>query len=309
MTSQQALVAVILVNWNGRQDTLACLDSLRQVDYPALKIILVDNASTDGLVAVVNADYPEVELIVSPTNEGFVGGNNLGMARADAIGADYILLLNNDTEVAPDFLGRLVEAAQQPGIGIVGPLIYYHGEPRRIWSAGGRIDWGRGDPIALGEDAWDEGQFGDSPYVVDYVSGCALMIKRETLKAVGPLDPRFFAYYEEVEWCARVGRAGYRILVVPQSRIWHKITREARFASANVGYYMTRNRLLFLKLSRARLTAWANTLLLQTGRTILAYTVLPKWRYKADARQAMIDGVMDFFKGRFGARPRVVTTT
>ncbi len=301
-------VAVILVNWNGRADTLACLDSLKAVDYPDLTIIVVDNGSTDGLAEIVRDQYPHVELIVSPDNLGFVGGNNLGIARAEEMGVDFVLLLNNDTEVAPDFLRPLVEAARGSRVGIVGPLIYYHGEPRRIWSAGGRVDRARGDAIALGEDAMDDGQFGETPYAVDYVSGCALMIRRDALKEVGTLDPRFFAYYEEVEWCVRAGRAGYQVLVVPQSHVWHKITREARFASANVGYYLTRNRLLFLRLSRAGLTAWLNTLVMQTGRTIVAYTLLPKWRHKADSRQAMIDGVRDYYSGRFGPRPKAGRT-
>ena len=143
-------------------------------------------------------------------------------------GYDYALLLNNDTEVAPDFLAKLVYAAEsEPAIGAVGPTIYYHERQDVIWSAGGVIDWWRGNSAMRGVGEQDRGQYG-APIDVDFVSGCALLCKCAALERAGLLDERFFMYYEETEWCVRIKRAGFRILHIPSARIWHKIPLDAR---------------------------------------------------------------------------------
>ncbi len=294
-------VTIILVNWNGLRDTLACLASLRQVDYAPYQVVVVDNGSADDAVAQIRAHYPEVTLIEAGENLGFVGGNNLALRHPLALAADYALLLNNDTEVKPDFLRLLVDVAESdPHIGLVGPTIYYFEQPNTIWSAGGTIDWHTGLTSMVNLNEADTGQLGTAPRPMDFVTGCALLIKRSAMDKVGLLDPRFFAYYEEAEWCVRVGRAGYRILHVPQAKVWHKISIVARAASPQVHYYMVRNRLLFLQLSRAGATAWFNTLVLEYARTLLSWTIKPQWRHKAPQRQAMLQAIADYFRGRFG---------
>lgn len=294
-------VAIVVLNWNGRDDTLACLASLGQLDYPVYEVIVVDNGSSDDSAAAIRAAYPQVTLIETGDNLGYVGGNNVGLEHARTIGADYALLLNNDTEVAPDFLRLLVEAAEaDPTIGIMGPTIYYFDRPGVIWSAGGAIDWGWGDTRMIGVDKVDQGQFGLSPRPVDFVSGCAMLIKMSSIDQMGLLDPRFFAYYEETEWCVRVARAGFKIVHVPQAKIWHKISPTAREASPQVHYYMTRNRLLFLKLSGAGVSSWLNTLLFDYGRTLLSWSVKPRWRHKAPQRRAMLQAISDYRQRRFG---------
>ena len=120
------------------------------------------------------------------------------------------------------------------------------------------------------------------------------------VQQVGLLDPRFFAYYEETEWCVRITRAGFKIMQVPTAKIWHKISPDAREESPQVHYYMSRNRLLFLKESHAGITAWLNTLVLDYGRTLLSWTLKPKWRYKAPQRQAIVRAILDYSWGRFG---------
>jgi GT2 family glycosyltransferase len=293
-------VAIIVLNWNGRDDTLDCLASLDRLDYPAYEVVVVDNGSSDDSVAAIRAPYPQVTLIETGDNLGYVGGNNVGLEHAKAIGADYALLLNNDTEVAPNFLSLLVEVAEEnPTVGIVGPMIYYFERPDVIWSAGGGIDWGQGDTWMIGLNEEDRGQFGKSPRPVDFVTGCALLVKMSLVQQVGLLDPRFFAYYEESEWCVRAAHSGFRILHAPQAKIWHKISVNAREASPQVHYYMTRNRLLFLKLTGAGLPARLRTLLLY-GRTLLSWTLKPKWRHKATQRRAMLQAMADYVRGRFG---------
>lgn len=295
------LVTIIILNWNGSNDTLACLHSLAVLDYPSYEVIVIDNGSTDNSIAAIRASYPHLTLIETRTNLGFVGGNNLGLEYAHKMGVDYALLLNNDTEVAPDFLQKLVDAAEtDPAVGIVGPMIYYFDTPKVIWSAGGEVDWQYGNTRMIGIGEIDYGQFDGSTRPVDFITGCAFLIKISVYEQMGGLDPRFFAYYEEVEWCVRISRAGYRILFVPQSKVWHKISPLARESSPQVHYYMTRNRLLFLKCAQLGWHPWLYTFY-QYTRTLISWTLKPHWWKKAPQRRAMIRGIQDFICSKWGA--------
>jgi hypothetical protein len=295
-------VAIIVINWNGKEDTLACLTSLQGLDYPTTQIVLIDNGSTDDSVTAMRAAYPNINLIETGQNLGFVGGNNLGLEQACKMGVEYALLLNNDTEVAPDFLRKLVVAAEaDPAVGAVGPMIYYYEAPQVIWSAGGAIDWRRGSSRMVGIGEIDEGQWDSNPRAVDFLTGCAFLIKMSVYMQVGGLDPRFFLYYEDNEWCHRISRAGYRIFFVPQAHIWHKISPLARESSPQVHYYMTRNRLLFLKCSQAGWSPWIHTAFEYT-RTLVSWSIKPQWRYKAPQRKAMIRAIKDFYLGNYGKR-------
>lgn len=293
-------ITCIVLNWNGHQDTLACLESLRAVSYPGFSVLVVDNGSTDGSVAAIREAFPGVELIETGENLGFAAGNNVGLRHALDRGADYALLLNNDTVVDPDFAGQLVAAVQADGgIGIAGPTIYYHSLPDVVWSVGGAIDWRRGWTWMVGLDEQDSGQFGSAPRAVDFVTGCALLISRPALQAAGLLDERFFMYYEEVEWCVRVARAGFSIRHVPTARVWHKIAPQAQAASPFVHYYMTRNRLLFLQAANA---GWAPRLrtLAEYMRTLLSWSLRPRWRAMRQQRGVMWQAINDYRRGRFG---------
>lgn len=295
-------VAIIVLNWNGLADTLACLRSLAGLDYPNYEVVVVDNGSTDGSVEAVRADF-NVTILETGENLGFAEGNNVGLRHALAHGADYALLLNNDTEVAPDFVSALVDAIEAtPQAGVAGPTIYYFDRPTTIWTAGGAIDWRRGDSYMMGLNEVDEGQCA-AVRQVDFVSGCALLARREVIEKVGLLDPRFFMYYEETEWCVRTGRAGYKILHVPRSHIWHKIAPAQQAASPRIHYYMTRNRLLFLKATGAGLRPWLHTLLTDYLRTLLSWTLRPRWRAKHPHRRMMIRAIGDAFRGRWGQQP------
>jgi GT2 family glycosyltransferase len=294
-------VAVIVLNWNGCEDTLACLASLSLVRYRPLDVIVVDNGSTDDSVEAVEASFPDVTVLETGENLGFAEGNNIGLRYALARGTDYVLLLNNDTEVAPDFISVLVDAVEAtPRAGVAGPTIYYIDRPKMIWSAGGAIDWRRGGTRMMGLDEVDEGQY-DTVREVDFVTGCALLARREVLEDVGMLDPRFFMYYEEIEWCVRVARAGYKILHVPRACVWHKISPTRQADSPRIHYYMTRNRLFFLRSTRPGVRAWLHTLLGDYLRTLVSWTVRPRWRCRRAQRRAMARGIMDFYRGRFGS--------
>jgi GT2 family glycosyltransferase len=296
-------VTVVVLNWNGCQDTLACLASLSALDYAPLDVILVDNGSTDGSVAAVRASFPEVRVLETGENLGFAEGNNVGLRHALAQGADYVLLLNNDTEVASDLVSVLVSAVEStPRAGVAGPTVYYFGCPTMIWSAGGAIDWRRGDSRMMGLDEEEKGQY-EAIREVDFVTGCALLARCEVVEKAGLFDPRFFMYYEETEWCVRAARAGYKVLHVPQARIWHKIAPVQQAASPRIHYYMTRNRLLFLRSTRAGVRAWLHTLLAEYLRTLASWTLQPRWHSRRVQRGAMIRAIADFARGHFGPAP------
>ncbi|MCL6511057.1 MAG: glycosyltransferase family 2 protein [Anaerolineae bacterium] len=293
-------VLIIVLCYNGIELTLACLESLRRLDYARADVLVVDNASSDGTPARVRERFPEITVIETGRNLGYAEGNNVGLRHALDHGYDYALLLNNDTEVAADFVTELVRVCEADRtVGVAGPKMYYFEPKGYLYSIGGEVDWRRGTTRMIGLDQLDDGQF-DGLREVDFVNGCALMARLEAVRQAGLLDPRFFMYYEETEWCVRIRRAGWRIVYVPRSVIWHKIEPARQAESARIAYYMTRNRLLFLKLTRAPIAAWLHAALLQDGRTWLSYAVKPKWRHKSAQRRAMGQAWADFLRGRFG---------
>jgi len=240
-------VAIIVLNWNNRVDTLECLQSLQSIDYIDHEVIVVDNGSTDDSVSEIKRQYPGLTLLETKKNLGFAGGNNEGIRLALQKAVDYVLLLNNDTVVDPKFLDRLVEAMESsPEIGIAGPKIYYFKEPNRIWFAGGKINYRSGNTSHVGELELDKGQY-DEIRDTDFMTGCAMLIKRKVLDDIGLLDDRMFLYYEDSDFCARAHRRGYRIQVVPSSFIWHKVSSTASKVKDIQFYYGTRNMIVFEK--------------------------------------------------------------
>lgn len=298
--TMQPAVSIIVLNYNGREDTLACLRSLEHLTYPNVNVIVVDNASSDGSEDAIRSTFPRMTFIQTGSNLGFTGGNNVGLRYALEQGADYVMLLNNDTIVAPDFVNLLVKVGESdPSIGVIGPMIYYFDNPEQIWSAGGEIDWRRGLTNNIGVNELDQSQFGLNPRQVDFVTGCALLAKRAVWEKVGLLDDQFFMYYEETEWCVRANRAGFKIYMAPMAMVWHKISIEARAASPRTYYYMTRNRLLFLRNTRAGYQTWGYTLF-EYLRTFMSWTLRPKWQDRRHLRAVMLRAFRDYSLGRFG---------
>jgi len=242
-------VAVIILTWNGEDLTLDCLRSLAPVATPNLRVVVVDNGSTDDTVAAIRAlGDARVTIIENGTNLGFAAGNNAGIRRALDHGADFILLLNNDTVVDPAFVDELLAAmGREPDIGIAGPKIYYL-EPRdRIWFAGGEVSLWRGTARHIGIREADRGQH-DAARDVDYVSGCALFARREVFDRIGMLDAGYRAYFEDADLCARAERAGFRIRYVPTARVWHRI-------SASTGGQLSRRKIVRKLISSRRFFA------------------------------------------------------
>lgn len=217
-------VWVILVNWNGRAVTLDCLASLGRVLHPALRVLVVDNASTDGSVDAIRAAHPGVEILQMQENLRFAGGNNAGMRHALAAGAERIVLLNNDTTVAPDFLEKLeARLTADPATGMVVPKIYYHTAPDLLWYAGGHISFWRGELRHAGIREPDRGQF-DRSGDTEYATGCCVLVPRGVIDRAGMLDEGYVMYTEDADWSLRIRKAGFRVVYEPAARVWHKVS-------------------------------------------------------------------------------------
>jgi GT2 family glycosyltransferase len=298
--SQPYIITVIL-NTNRRADTLACLASLERSTYRNHHIIVLDNASTDGSVEAIRSGFPAVQIIGLTENRGYAGNNNVGIQAALDRGADWVFVLNEDTILDPDCLERLAHLGESDArIGIVGPMVYHHDEPTIIQSAGGRLgrNW---ESRHIAQNEPDTKQF-PAPHDVDWISGCAILVRRAVIEQVGMIDERFFYYWEETEWCMRATRARWRIVHVPQARLWHKGVQRDYRPKPSVSYYNTRNRLLVLAKHRAplrtRIVVWG-----QIARTLTSMTLRPKWRTSRGHRDAMLRGTIDFLRHRWGPGP------
>jgi len=235
-------VVIIILNWNGKNDTSECLDSLNAITYQNYEIIVVDNGSTDGSQQHFKDKYPGIFLIETGQNLGFTGGNNRGITAALQKNADYVLLLNNDTIVDRLFLEELVYAAEsREDVGILNPKIYYYDQPRLLWYAGGNLSLLQGLPRHFGFQEIDSGQY-DKMKEVNFITGCAFLIKRKVIENIGLLDEKFFCYSEDADWSIRAIKAGYKGLYVPSSMIWHKIGISTKVKGIEFGMRMgTRN--------------------------------------------------------------------
>lgn len=243
-------VAIVILNWNGKEDVLRCLSTLSRIRYSNWSAAVVDNASSDGSVTAIREHFPQQRVLVMEKNLGFCGGNNRGIADALARGADYVLLLNNDTELHPDLLTELVRVAESdPQIGAVGAKNILLEDHRIVWGAYGAIRYHRDLVELVGS------RVPDSPSLtcikdVDWVIGNGMMLRRAAVERVGGFDENFFGYHEDVDWCVRARKAGFRIVYNGYAVIYHRgfgAANPARPRPFPVLYFLGRNSMLFAK--------------------------------------------------------------
>ena len=225
MPSPHPHVDCIVLNVNGRELLCETLDSVGAMTYPDFTVIVVDNGSTDGSQAAVREKYPGMKLIENGRNLGFGEGINEGIRYSLAQRAEWVLLLNNDIAVAPDMLSELMNVAvSDTSIGMLAPKIYYYSRPDTLWYAGGEINYWTGIVSHRGVGRKDCGQF-EGVEDTAYITGCAMLIRREALEKVGMFDPVYSpGYTEDADLSTRAVRAGYRLVYVPGAKLWHKVS-------------------------------------------------------------------------------------
>ncbi len=294
-------LAVILVNYNGEKYNVACIESILANSGAAeLKIIVVDNASQDDSMRLLGEKYAgneQLELIRLDDNYGFSYANNVGIDRAKEQGADYVILLNNDTEIMPDMLSQLWECAKRHPGSVAVPKIYYSDDRKRLWSAGGSFSPVIKKAGHIGLNETDQGQY-DQEREIGFATGCCLWIPMEVIEKAGTLDARFFLYYEDTEYSFRLHRMGIPIYYCPRAVMYHKVGASTRGAdSALCAYYIARNWLLCNRLHLGR-----------RYPLFLAYYVLNRtvccllWlvRGRIELVRATLQGIEDYRKGHFG---------
>ena len=320
-------VFIIILNWNGKEDTLECLNSVQSIDYPNYVTVVVDNGSSDESAKTIRKEFLEVKVIETGENLGYAGGNNVGIRYALENGADFILLLNNDTIVDPQLLKAFINAALQiDRLGILSPKIYYFSNRKKIWYAGGQQikQTALFKHVGIGCDE-NERQY-QKLMETDYASGCAFFADATVFRKVGLFDETFFLTYEETDFCYRAKNENIRSYVVPEAKVWHKISVSfGGEKSPMFKYFLTRNRLLWAErhLSKDRLfiiiikdlyrlfeyilpisikiNRSENKLFIKSaGKPTQNYRDNIREKYQDPIMKAHLYGIRDYFLRRFG---------
>lgn len=278
-------VAVIILNYNLKDLTLKCLNSVLESSHKNILPMVVDNNSEDGILESVKK-YPEVEFIQAGNNLGYTGGNNLGIKKALENSSDFIFILNPDTEITKDTIKNLLDAAKKYGDGIYGPKIYFSAKKQNsktIWFAGGKFDKANVLGSHIGVDEKDTGKY-EKDTDVDFVTGAAMFVSKEVFEKVGLFDERYFLYYEDSDFCFRAKKESFKIRYIPSSVVYHNNAKATGLGSPLQDYYITRNRMLFASKFLSLRTQFA---LLREALKNIAKTVKRK-------------AFFDYFLGNFG---------
>ena len=291
-----ATVCIILINWNGLEDTLECLTSLRLLTYPRVNIVVVDNASKGNQADIIEERFPEVMVLRQSENLGFCGGCNVGIQYAIDQGGDFVLVLNNDTVTTPDLLEKLIAVFQKiSNAGAVSPVISEYPEVTKIGYF--RPKWNPKTAVFVNDNCGYLSEI--DPFPVEFANGCCMLVPVRIFQTVGLFDERYFAYYDEIDWCCRIRRHGYESYVAPTAMVHHKMTRSTPAPVRD--YFMSRNRLLWMK---ENLSFWARLysfkfLLKDYIWHILNSRGLTTPRISRQCSRAVVSGGSDYFRGRF----------
>ena len=300
--SELPRVAAIVLSWNGRERTLACLRSLAGVTYKPFSVVVVDNGSVDGSADAVSAEHPDATLVRLPGNAGFAGGMNAGARAAFGAGAEAVVLLNNDMEVEPGFVEPLVAALQtEPGVAATCAQILFDASPARIWYAGAPFKPGRGHSGR--NTGYGKPRLPPStpPYETARACGGAMLFTAATYERVGLFDEDLFAYAEDTDWSLRAQRQGLHVLVVPGSVVYHAVSASSGGESSPATlYYALRNSLVVAERWAPR--GWVGTRLRRL-EALAAYAAQAlRSHHRADGLRAVADGWRDFRRHRLGPR-------
>ena len=242
-------VFIVVLNYNGKDVIKRCLTSVFKIDYPNFEVVFVDNNSTDGSLELAKGNFSKANFIKNEENLGYASGNNIGIRFSLERMAEYVLVLNNDTEVEKDFLTKLVETAEEDEkIGIISPVIL-DGNTKQVWFSGGRINWMR-----MKTEHVQENQ-GESHYESDFITGCSMLVKASVFEKIGLFDEDFFLYWEDADFSLRSKKAGFKNVVVPTSWIYHFEKSESQ-KKAKIYWLVVSGLIFFKKNTPAWLKPW-----------------------------------------------------
>jgi GT2 family glycosyltransferase len=306
--------AVVVLNWNSREMTAECIRSLLAMDAADFEILVVDNGSSDGSAEMLPREFPQIIVFPQERNLGFAAGCNVGMRHALANGAEYVLLINNDTIVDPRLLRALLDEAEgHQDAGMVSPKIYYLGLPDCFWWVGGTFNLWTGIPKHVDFRKRDTGNH-DVARKIDWATGCAMLIRASALRKVGLFDEQFFLNAEDLDLSVRMRRAGYQIWYAPKARLWHKEGVDRRKnAVDHVNAFSGARNLLWIMHKHATVWQWATfwpNFLFRYAGFFVVFNI-----FHGDLRSAsgVLQGIAAFFRMRANpessAPPGVVTAS
>jgi len=300
-------IYVVILNWNGKEDTLGCLASLEKVTT-AHQVLVVDNGSTDDSVAAVGERFPRVKILENGENLGYAEGNNRGIRYALRAGADYVFILNNDTTVKEDILSAFLK---NPESAIQGGKTLLMSDPSRLDHIGGNWNPQRGEFDLVGQGK-KEGEWTES-MELDYVCGVALFVKAKVFREIGLFEKRFFLFWEESDWCHRAKKGGYPASFCPEAKLFHKVSSSFIGGKPHSTYFWWRSRLLWISRNCSfveKCSLFFRILLPEISRILKLYLIkslLQKKTLKREKKiriyRAALAGVRDFITGRFGNGP------
>ncbi len=315
-------ILIILLNWNGKKDTIECIKSLEKVTYPNFTTMIVDNGSTDDSVETFKTLFPNIPLLETNQNLGFAGGNNVGISWGLDKDYEWILLLNNDTVVSPDFLNAFMDAAKaNPKAKILGAKIYLYHDPSRIDHLGGIWNAKKCEFESLHTNTIEDHRSFETMKQVDYVCGAALLMHRSVPQTIGLLEEKFFLFWEETDFCSRSKKNHLEVWTAPKAKIWHKVSSSFTGGKPQMHYFWWRSRLLWIErncspLLRKKLykecvfpeliktlrhyciSSLRNTIKRLSHRKIDSTSLQKTLRYKAG-----LIGALHYYKKKFGNCP------
>jgi GT2 family glycosyltransferase len=281
--SAQPKVFVLILSYNGKKWLEECLPSVLAMDYPNYEVVVIDNGSSDGTAEYLESEFPEIQTVAINPNVGYARGFNAGIEYAATHGAEYFLIMNNDTVIDPNAVTELVRTAgKSKDVGFVSGKVYYHKDPLRLQTAGRLNDKLTlvGKHVGFGE--YDVGQY-DEEREYDFVDDVFLLVKKEVYERIGGYDENFFLHWEETDWCVRARRAGFRILYTPHAKIWHKgMLTTVDGITPLAFFYLTRNQIPFMwrNAKRSQFMVFALFLLFKKSpRWIARFSKRGQWKY------------------------------
>lgn len=288
-------VSIVLVNYNGAAYNEECLKSIYEsyCNIVNIEVIMVDNCSKDNSIEKVKEKFKETIIIENYENNGFAGGTNIGIKYAMNNDSDYILLLNNDTIIDKDMIENMVRCSKANGNSVVTPKIYYFSPNDLIWSAGGKIKWNQGKTEQFGFNEKEEFKYEDNK-LIDFATGCCMLIPNKVLSKIGDLEERYFLYYEDTDYCVRIKNAGCNLIYEPKAKMYHKVSASTGGDTNKLYiYYNTRSRLYFNKKYNKKYKIFIMYFAIAYIRNCIKWLI----KNRLDLLEAMNDAIKDFIKG------------